>query len=171
VGVRERASALIIFGGDSADEERPDLGYLVRCVKRDLNGIVKVLSVQSWPEPCPFADYIFTYPRAWSDGPKPKELWGGTVGGVPVAATRYYLSAEMQAILSAVICIGGGEISKRELMYAVEQGVVQHHYIRAEVRYSKGLDRYGPAYQWYTEHVIHKVGVGQNIPLPEKNLR
>ena len=93
------------------------------------------------------------------------------MGGVPVAATRYYLSAEMQATLSAVICVGGGEIAKRELMYVVEHGVVQHHYIRAEVRYPEGQDRYGPADQWYTEQVVHRASAGQNIPFSKKNLR
>ena len=140
---------LLIFGGDSADAARPDLGHLMQRVKATLGERAELLSLQSWSEPCPFAEHIFIYPREFSDGAAPRELWGGTVDGAPVAATRYYLSPELQELLSAVLCIGGGEIAKQELRYAIEQGRVRHHYLSAAARYPRGGDPYGPAHAWY----------------------
>ena len=140
---------LLIFGGDSADETRPDLGYLMLRVKSALAGKAEVLSLQSWPALCPFADYTFIYPREWSQCHPPKELWGGTLDGEPVAATRYYLSAEVRSLLNMVLCIGGGEIAKQELAYALSQRDVPHRYIKAEARYPRGESCYGPAHDWY----------------------
>ena len=104
---------LFIFGGDTADAENPDLGYLVQEVKARSSFACKVLSVQSWKEVDPFIDFVLMYEREFSkDG---KEYWGGLVNGKPVAATRFYLSKEMQQLLTSVICIGGGSISSKHL--------------------------------------------------------
>ncbi len=142
---------LIIFGGDTADQNNPDLGYLVQQLKIKLRGRGRVLSVQSWPEHCSFVDYIYQYPREWSDDRMSRELWGGVIDHSPVAATRYYLSQEMQAALSAVICIGGGQIAQQELSYALKCGL-KHHYIRAEARHKRDSSLYGPTDDWYVKH-------------------
>lgn len=141
---------LIIFGGDTADNQRPDLGYLVQQVKAQLRATVQVLSVQSWPEYCPFVDYIFKYPRTFCKKSK-RELWGGLQNGVPVAATHYYLNDLVQKMLTALICVGGGEIAKQELAYVIQQGTLKYHYIRAEVRHHRTASLYGPAYDWYSK--------------------
>ena len=140
---------LIIFGGDTANSLKPDLGYLVQQVKEQADDVIKVLSVQSWPERCDFVDYVFRYPREFRDESRSRELWGGTLDGLPVAATRHYLSPDVQMLLNAVICIGGGVIAKQELSYALQQGQVEHHYIRAEVRHDRDLGIYGPTDEWY----------------------
>ena len=95
---KESEPILIIFGGDKADSKRPDLGYLVQQVKAQLRATVQVLSVQSWPEYCPFVDYIFKYPRTFCEKSK-RELWGGLQNGAPVAATHYYLNNLVQKCL------------------------------------------------------------------------
>ena len=139
---------LIIFGGDTADINHPDLGYLVQQVKAKLIDRVKVLSVQSWSEYCPFVDYVFQCPRSFCERSN-KELWGGVQQGTPIAASRYYLNDHLQKLLNTLICIGGGEIAKQELAYVIEQGVLNHFYIRAEVKHHREMSLYGPAYDWY----------------------
>ena len=139
---------LIIFGGDTANADRPDLGYLVQQVKAVFHKTVKVLSVQSWSDSCPFVDYVFKYPRSFCENSK-RELWGGVQKGSPVAATRYYLHHKVQQQLTALICIGGGEIAKQELAHAIDQGILKCHYIKAEVRHYRELSLYGPTYDWY----------------------
>jgi hypothetical protein len=146
--------ALLIFGGDTADAENPDLGYLVQEVKARSGFACKVLSVQSWPEVDAFVDYVLTCERDFSEDGE-IEYWGGLVDGKPVAATRSYLSREMQIVLSSVICIGGGNIAKQELSYSIQCGV-KHHYIRAEVRKKReGSNPYGPTDDWYQNHANH----------------
>ena len=139
---------LIIFGGDTAHVDQPDLGYLVQQLKIRFHDTVTVVSVQSWSNCCPFVDYVFKYPRAFCEKSK-RELWGGVQNGLPVAATRYYLHHTVQHALTALICIGGGKIAKQELAYTIGQGILQFHYIRTEVRHHRELSLYGPAYDWY----------------------
>ena len=145
---------LILFGGDHADESKPDLGFLIQEVKHQLTPRVCVLAVQSWQSYDPFVDYLLRYPRTFTDDSHSKELWGGVIRGVPVAATQYYLSHEVQAQLRAVICVGGGAIAQQEFSYSIETGMTQHHYIRAEARYPKGDLLYGFVDEWYhAQHV------------------
>ena len=149
-------ATLIIFGGDTADRDNPDLGYLVQQVKAKLIDTVKVLSVQSWSDYCPFVDYVFHYPRTFCERSN-KELWGGVQNGRPIAATHYYLNHRIQTLLNTLICIGGGEIARQELAYVIEQDLLKHHYIRAEVRHHRDMGIYGPTDGWYNtlEHTSH----------------
>ena len=109
VPAEELQKTLFFFGGDTAKDDAPDLGWLVRAVKRELGAKATVVSFQSWPETQEeFVDYVFRYEREFDEGGR--ELWGGTdeLGG-PVAATRHYLSERMQATLDCLVCVGGGE--------------------------------------------------------------
>eukprot|EP00215_Chloropicon_roscoffensis_P009596 CAMPEP_0196643788 /NCGR_PEP_ID=MMETSP1085-20130531/6284_1 /TAXON_ID=41879 ORGANISM="Pycnococcus sp, Strain CCMP1998" /NCGR_SAMPLE_ID=MMETSP1085 /ASSEMBLY_ACC=CAM_ASM_000807 /LENGTH=207 /DNA_ID=CAMNT_0041973287 /DNA_START=72 /DNA_END=692 /DNA_ORIENTATION=+ len=135
VPAEELRKTLVFFGGDTAKDDAPDLGWLVRAVKRELGAKATVVSFQSWPETQEeFVDYVFRYEREFDEGGR--ELWGGTdeLGG-PVAATRHYLSERMQATLDCLVCVGGGTISRSELSFALRGGALRRHrYVRAEVR-------------------------------------
>ena len=133
----DREESLILFGGDHADDMNPDLGYLVRGVKRILSPKVRIVSVQSWEEYDPFIDYIYYYPQTFTDKTMNKEIWGGVIGGEPVAATAHYLSLKMQTSLSGVVCIGGGRIAQQEFAYALNVGLTESHYIEAAPKYPR----------------------------------
>ena len=150
-------STLLIFGGDHADPVQPDVGYIAQQVKQSLikhDQPTQVASVQSWPEVDAFVDYVFPCPRAFNDDIPPRELWGGVFKGQPVAATQCYLSAELRALLSAVICVGGGEIARQELAYALERGVARHIYIKAQARRPREGLIYGPVDSWYQTQIV-----------------
>ena len=136
------ARCLFVFGGDTADPKNPDLGYLVQQLKRHhAEEGSAVCSVQSWPEVDTHVDFVLKYDREYVGD---KEYWGGVVDGNPVAATRHYLSEDMQRLLTAVVCVGGGNIAKQELQLAIAKGI-DYHYIRAEVRNKReGSNPFGP---------------------------
>ena len=140
---------LILFGGDTANVDQPDLGYLVQHIKETFPNTVQVVSVQSWSEFCPFVEYVFKYPRTFCKVSK-RELWGGVQDGLPVAATQYYLHHTLQHALTALVCVGGGEIARQEFAYVIDQGILKYHYIKTEVRHDREVSLYGPTYDWYT---------------------
>ena len=49
VPAEELQKTLVFFGGDTAKDDAPDLGWLVRAVKRELGAKATVVSFQSWP--------------------------------------------------------------------------------------------------------------------------
>lgn len=137
---------LVMFGGDPARDERPDLGVLVRDVKLALHPHVRVLAVQYWPEVDDHVDYLLQFQQAERDfKPDGRPFYGGTGDdGRPVAASRFYIGDAMLPLLDRVVCVGGGPISLAEFRYAVSKGV-PHTYIRA-----RSVHRgWGPVDEWW----------------------
>lgn len=143
--------ALIMFGGDPARDEAPDLGYLIREVRKKLDGVVEIMSVQYWPDHDEHLDYLCLFKQRAEDfKPDGRPYYGGTCPetGAPVAATRIYLGEAMMPRLSAVLCIGGGPISLAELKHTVKNGT-RHFYVRAKSLKKRSENPYGPVDDWY----------------------
>ena len=135
---------LLVFGGDTAIESKPDLGMLVKRLRSttapwpaplgarsEWSVAPTVLAVQCWEEVDDHIDFVYVYPSDWHEG---RQLWGGVVDGRPRAATAVYLGPEITPRLTAVIAAGGGGIAAQELRYAATLSGVPVHYVRAQAR-------------------------------------
>jgi len=149
---------LVMFGGDPARDEAPDLGWLIREVRSKLGGRgVRCMAVQYWEETQPWVDHLLLFKQQEQDfKPDGRPFYGGcNAAGEAVAATRFYLDPAMQELMTALICVGGGPISLSEYQLAIDEErggvkVQRHHYIPARSkRIRQGTTNpYGPVDDW-----------------------
>ncbi len=117
---------LLVFGGDPANEQKPDIGYLVKRAKEKYPEI-PVLAVQAdeykkWGVG-DFVDYVYYYPtQRDADG---NILYGGNnANGELIGSSKFYLGDEfVKSGLSGIVSFGGGAIAKDEVNYALKNGL------------------------------------------------
>lgn len=118
---------LLVFGGDPANAEKPDIGYLVQRVKEN-HSEVPILAVQA-DEYKKYGvgdhvDFVYYYPtQRDANG---DILYGGfnKSTGELYGSSRFYLGKTfLQSGLSGVVTFGGGNIAKEEVNYGLRNGL------------------------------------------------
>uniref|UniRef100_A0A7M5TVR3 Uncharacterized protein n=1 Tax=Clytia hemisphaerica TaxID=252671 RepID=A0A7M5TVR3_9CNID len=115
----EYQKCLVLYGGDTFIEDKPDLGAVIHYVKKKYNPIL--VSVQCWKEFDEHVDYVWTYPEQISD--QGRVIYGGfDEKGKPVGGTSVYLSEEIQKMLTAVFNVDArGRVGSKERDFSVKQ--------------------------------------------------
>ena len=116
--VTDCTSWLLLFGGDTFVEDKPDLGAVIHYVKRKYNPIV--VSVQCWPEYDDHVDYVWKYPEVLNKG---RIVYGGIDGkGNLLGGTSVYLSEDMRKLLTYVFNVDAqGRVGAQEKEFAISQ--------------------------------------------------
>ena len=124
---------LLVFGGDPAKVEKPDIGYLVKRVKEKYPE-VPILAVQAdeykkWGVGG-HVDYVYYYPT--QKNAQGSIVYGGydEATGELLGSSKFYLSqAFIKSGLKGIVSFGGGDIARDEVKYALKNGlnVIAYH--------------------------------------------
>ena len=120
---------LVVFGGDPANEQKPDIGYAMKYL-REMHG-ARLLAIQAdeykkWGVG-DHVDYVFYYPtQKDADG---KILYGGTdAQNHLLGSSRFYLGKDFVSHgMKGIFTLGGGNIAKQEVIYALQHGMEVKH--------------------------------------------
>eukprot|EP00656_Telonema_subtile_P002595 TRINITY_DN11170_c0_g1_i1.p2 TRINITY_DN11170_c0_g1~~TRINITY_DN11170_c0_g1_i1.p2 ORF type:complete len:245 (-),score=54.49 TRINITY_DN11170_c0_g1_i1:88-822(-) len=127
---------ILLFGGDPSDPAKPDIGYIAQLAQKKLG--VKLLAVQcdhvlhNWGGVDKHIDYAFYYPTQKDE--KGLIQWGGVQLGEPIGATSVVFgqSKAPRDWITTQISLGGGEIAKEEVQFALEHKCCEVGYVQAE---------------------------------------
>ena len=113
---RDDKTLILIFGGDTAVREKPDIGIIIKGLKESphlLTGWnLRLLSVQSWKEVQSHVDMVRYYPEEGHYGGFDKET------GSPVGGTAVYLGPSWLKHTAAVLAVDPrGRVGLAELAY------------------------------------------------------
>lgn len=125
---------IAVYGGDKYDDENPDIGYIMKKIHE--KGI-KTCAIQSdivlkWNSPIEqYIDLVYYVKTSYKDNND--ILWGGFHNGELIGPSKIYLENFIEkGILNEIIVIGGGLITKDEIIYAINKGF-NPKYIKVKV--------------------------------------
>lgn len=130
---------IAIYGGDKYYNEKPDISYVMKLLHK--KG-VKTAAIQNdivleWNSPVDeYIDFVYYIKTMYKDNNN--ILWGGFHNEELVGPSKIYLERFIEkGILNDIVAIGGGIITKDEIIYGINKGF-KPKYIRIKV--GKNID-------------------------------
>jgi hypothetical protein len=151
-GKHGKGKWLLVFGGDPANAEKPDIGYFVKRLK-EKHPEIPLLAIQADEYKKygvgDYVDFVYYYPT--QRGEAGNILYGGydESSGALFGSSRFYLGEKfLQSGLKGIVSFGGGDIAKGVVNYGLKLGLNVTAY-KIEARYpSAAGEAYGSLEAW-----------------------